>query len=302
MGTKNEFSDIQEIIPSDETYPIVNLLFQKKLFKSKEISTDSLIINCLNLIDIGRIEIDMAEEIKNIKLSNNPILKKGQSEKEMELMKNIKFKINSKEMKKLNHSEQIILKMFKDINKNHEFDLKSMYERMAKDKVAINFAKYFIDYTKALEHENKYNDKNYKDIIQEGEFTLKGNESNKKWQEFKNNLKSNKEFYQKEELFDKYLIYGRCFEIEKSIIKNIEKTNPDFESNLFNFLKHNGNELLKLIFDKGISNSKIEIKGDGSVPIGNSKYFVPGFGWIIFIEKTKKKLKIKKSNQKINKN
>ena len=94
MGTKNEFSDIQEIIPSDETYPIVNLLFQKKLFKSKEISTDSLIINCLNLIDIGRIEIDMAEEIKNIKLSNNPILKKGQSEKEMELMKNIKFKIN----------------------------------------------------------------------------------------------------------------------------------------------------------------------------------------------------------------
>ncbi len=274
-------SNIEGIVPSNETYSLVNLLFQNKLFKSKEINSNSLTISCLNLIDVERINLTFDDEIDSINLSKNPILKKGQMEKELEIMKNIQFKINSKEMKKLNQRDQTILKMFKDINKNHEFDLRSMYEKISKKEVSINFAKYFNDYAKSIERENKYSEDNYKDIIKDGEFTLKGNELNKEWKEFKNNLKSNKSFYKvdnEEEIFDKYLIYGRCFEMEKDVMKNIEKAKPQYDSSLYTFLKYDGPDLLKMIFDKGLSNSKIERKGDGSVPAGNSKYFVPGFG------------------------
>ena len=274
-------SNIEEIVPSNETYSLVNLLFQNKLFKSKEINSNSLTISCLNLIDVERINLTFDDEIDSIHLSKNPILKKGQMEKELEIMKNIQLRINSKEMKKLNQRDQTILKMFKDINKSHEFDLKSMYEKISKKEVSINFAKYFNDYAKSIERENKYSEDNYKNIIKDGEFTLKGNELNKEWKEFKNNLKSNKSFYNidnEEEVFDKYLIYGRCFEMEKDVMKNIEKANPQYDSSLYTFLKYDGADLLKMIFDKGLSNSKIERKGDGSVPAGNSKYFVPGFG------------------------
>ncbi|MBR5503380.1 MAG: hypothetical protein IKV87_02890 [Methanobrevibacter sp.] len=281
MEPMQNISNIEGIVPSNETYSLVNLLFQNKLFKSKEINSNSLTISCLNLIDVERINLTFDDEIDSINLSKNPILKKGQMEKELEIMKNIQFKINSKEMKKLNQRDQTILKMFKDINKNHEFDLRSMYEKISKKEVSINFAKYFNDYAKSIERENKYSEDNYKDIIKDGEFTLKGNELNKEWKEFKNNLKSNKSFYKvdnEEEIFDKYLIYGRCFEMEKDVMKNIEKAKPQYDSSLYTFLKYDGPDLLKMIFDKGLSNSKIERKGDGSVPAGNSKYFVPGFG------------------------
>ena len=281
MEPMQNISNIEEIVPDNETYSLVNLLFQNKLFKSKEINSNSLTISCLNLIDVGRINLTFNDEIESIQLSKNPILKKGQIKKELEIMKNIQLRINSKEMKKLNQRDQTILKMFKDINKNHEFDLKSMYEKISKKEVSINFAKYFNDYAKAIERENKYTPDNYKDIIKDGEFTLKGNELNKEWKEFKNDLKSNKSFYKIDnemEIFDKYLIYGRCFEMERDVMKNIEKANPQYDSSLYTFLKYDGADLLKMIFDKGLSNSKIERKGDGSVPVGNSKYFVPGFG------------------------
>lgn len=275
-----DITNIEEIIPSNDVYPLVNLLFQSKLFKSKEINTNSLAISCLDLIDKNRIKITFNEEIESIKISKNPLLKtKGQLEKELELMKNIKFTINSKEMKKLDKRDQIILKMFKDINKNHEFDLKSMYDKILKQDIAIKFAKYFKDYSKSLERETKYSLENYKDLIKDGEFTFKGNEISNEWKEFKSSLKSDKSLYSQDaEIIDKYLIYGRCLEIEKDVLKNIEKANPDYDSELYRFLRHNGADLLKLIFDKALANSKIERKGDGSVPVGNSKYFVPGFG------------------------
>ena len=279
MENKNDSKSAIKV-PSDETYPIVNLLFQNKLLKSNELNTNSLTLSCLDLIDIGRINIEFNDEIESINIKKNPIFKgKGQMEKELKIMENIKFTINSKSMKKLSKRDQIILNMFKDINKNYEFDLKSMYEKMFKKEIAINFAKYFNDYVKSTQRESKYSEESYKDIIENGLFTFKGNELSNEWKEFKNDLKSNESFYNKENenLFDKYLIYGRTFEIEENVIKNIKKAEPDYDSDLFKFLNYNGAELLKLIFDKGLSNSKIERKGDGSVPLGNSKYFVPGF-------------------------
>ena len=272
-------TSIYEILPNDEDYPIINLLFQNKLLKSREISTNSLIISCLDLISRERINIRTDDEIETIKNSKGPILKTN-IKKELELMENIEFTINSKQMKKLNQRDQIVLKMFKDINKDYHFDLKSMYERMSKQEIAIKFAKYFDDYSKSLKRETKYDENNYKDILTNGTFTMRGNGLKKEWKEFNNHLKSDKSLYSLEnvENFDKYMIYGRCFDIERDIIKNINNSGLDYESQLINFLTCNGADLLKIIFEKGISNSKVERKGDGSVPMGNSKYFVPGFG------------------------
>lgn len=276
-------SNPQLAIPNDDDYVLVNLIFQKKQLKPDAINTNSLAISSLNLISEGRIKIGLNENINSVKLSKNHLFKtKGQLEKELELMENIRFTINSKNMKKLNQKDQTILKMFKDINKTHEFDLKSMYEKMLNKEVAIRFSKHFNDYVKSIRMENKFRDEAYKDIIQDGRFSLKGNQIDKDWKDFKKQLKS-KDTYSKMDnesmkILDKYLIYGRCFEIEDNVLKNIKSTNPDYDSDLFNFLILGGSDLLKLIFDKGMQNSKIERKGDGSVPVGNSKYFVPGFG------------------------
>ena len=281
----SENTNINPDIPSDEDYALINLLFQSKILKSREINTNSLTISCLDLIERERINVNINEDIGPIKINKNPIFKtKSQFEKELEIMENILFKINSKQMKKLNQRDQIILNMFKDINKTHEFNLKSMHEKILKKEVAIKFTEYFNDYVKSMERENKYSQENYKDIVNNGDYTLEGNKLSKEWKEFKNQIKSNKAYYSlneesdKQDILDKYLIYGRCFEIEKSVLKNIENNHPDYRSELFDFLKYDGADLLKIIFDKGISNGKIERKGDGSVPVGNSKYFVPGFG------------------------
>lgn len=279
----NMNSNAQSAIPNDDDYALVNLIFQKKQLKPEAINTNSLTISSLHLISKERIKIDLNEEISSLKLNNNHLFKsKGRLEKELEIMSNIRFTINSKNMKKLNQKDQIILNMFKDINKSHEFDLKSMYEKMLNKEVAIRFSKHFNDYEKSVRRENKFSDDGYKDIIEKGLFTLKGNQSYKEWKDFKKQLKS-KDTYSKIDdeskgILDKYLIYGRCFEIEENMLKNIKSTNPDYDTDLFNFLSIGGADLLKIIFDKGIQNSKIERKGDGSVPIGNSKYFVPGFG------------------------
>ena len=272
-------NSIDEIIPNDEDYPIINLLFQNKLLKSREINTNTLIITCLDLISRERINIRTNDEIETIKNSKNPILKTNIN-KELELMENIEFTINSKQMKKLNQKDQTVLKMFKDINKDYQFDLKSMYERMSKKEIAIKFVKYFDDYSKSLKREAKYDENNYKDILANGTFTMKGNGLKKEWKEFNNHLKSDKSLYSLENVedFDKYLIYGKCFDSEKDIMKNINSCESNYESPLFNFLTYNGADLLKIIFEKGVSNSKVERKGDGSIPMGNSKYFVPGFG------------------------
>ena len=276
-------SEIPAQIPSDDDYVLVNLIFQNKLFKSREITANSLVITCLDLISRERINIDFNENIDSIKINKNHLIKtKSHLENELELMENIQFAVNSKQMKKLMPKDQIVLNMFKDINKSHTFDLKSMYEKLLKKEVAIKFSKYFQDYVKSVERENKLSEEGYKDIIEDGIFTFKGNELSQEWKDFKSQLKS-KETYsniseESKDILDKYLIYGRCFEIEKSVLKNVENSNLEYESNLYGFLKYNGADLLKLIFDKGLSNSKIEKKGDGSIPAGNSKYFVPGFG------------------------
>ena len=84
-------------------------------------------------------------------------------------------------MKKLNQTNQIVLKMFKDINKDYLFDLKSMYERMCKKEIAIKFVKCFNDYSKSVKRETRYDGNNYNDILANGNLTIKGNGLNKEW-------------------------------------------------------------------------------------------------------------------------
>lgn len=273
-----EMTQINEIIPNDEDYSIINLLFQNKLLKSKEINTNTLTITCLDLISRERINVKINDEIESIKMSKNIL--KSKNNNDLKLMENMEFTINSKQMKKLNQRDQTVLKMFKDINKDYHFDLKSMFDKISKKEIAIKFAKYFNDYSKSLKRETKYDESNCKDILQDGNFTIEGNLLKKEWKEFSNELKSNRSLYSidNDKDFDKYLIYGRCFNMKKDIIKNIDMIDGNYESQLFKFLTYDGDDLLKMIFDKGISNSKVERKGDGSVPVGNSKYFVPGFG------------------------
>ena len=272
-------SNNQATIPNDEDYVLVNLIYQKKKLKPEAINTNSLTITTLDLISRERIKINLNENISSLNPNKKSLFKTRNLNKELETMGNISFTINSKNMKKLNQKDQIVLNMFKDINKSHEFNLKSMYEKMSNKDVAIKFSKHFNDYAKSVKRENKFSDTDYKDIIQDGLFTLKGNQIDKEWKDFKKQLKS-KDIYRIEDgsmdIFDKYIIYGRCFEIEDKVLKNIKSINQDYESDLFNFSSIDGGNLLKLIFNKGIENSKIELKGDGSVPLGNSKYFVPG--------------------------
>ena len=61
---------------------------------------------------------------------------------------------------------------------------------MSKKEIAIKFAKYFDDYSKSLKRETKYDESNYKDILTNGNFTMKGNGLKKEWKEFHNHLKS----------------------------------------------------------------------------------------------------------------
>lgn len=276
-------AETQKTNPNNDDYVLVNLIFQKNMMKPEAINTNSLTISSLDLIFRKRIKIILTGDTDSEKLKKNPLFKtKSHLKKELELMGKIQFTINSKNMKKLNQRDQIILNMFKDINKTHEFNLRSMHEKLLNKEVAIKFHKHFNDYAKSIKRENKFSDGNYKDIIEGGLFTKKGNQISKGWKDFKKQLKS-KEAYSKmddesEDILDKYLIYGRCFEIEDNVLKNIRNANPNYDSDLFKFLSIGGGDLLKLIFDKAIQNSKIEMKGDGSVPVGNSKYFVPGFG------------------------
>lgn len=269
--------------PSDDDFEIVNLVFQSKLLKSRGINTNSLSITCLDLISRGRIQVNI-DDIESIKVNKNSIFKTKNIEKELEIMEKIQFTINSKQMKKLNQKNQNVLNMFKDINKSHEFNLKSMYEKVLNKDIAIKFTKQYNNYLKSVQRESKYSKDNYKNIIENGTYTLYGNNLNNEWKEFKNQLKSkqqyaliNEESEKPEEILDKWIIYGKCFDIEKNVLKNIESNCPDYQSDLYNFLKIDGANLLKTIFDKALSNGKIELKGDGSVPAGNSKHFVPGF-------------------------
>ena len=275
MNTENEIK-----IPSDEAYPIINLIFERNIFKASEIDYRSLTITCLDLISKNRIAVNIDEEIKAKKINKHPIIKtKSYLKKELEIMECIEFTINSKHMKELANVEKTVLNMFKNINKSHTFNLKSMYEKMLNKKIAIKFNEAFQEYVKSLKREGKISDNEFKDIVEEGMFTFKGNELSNEWKKFKKTLKS-KDFIEgkSDESLDIILLYGKCFEIDGAIISNIEKSKEDYDSDLYKFLKVNGAELLDLIFNAGIINSKVERKGDGSIPVGNSKYFVPGFG------------------------
>ena len=68
MERGKKMNSIDEIIPNDEDYPIINLLFQNKLLKSREINTNTLIITCLDLISRERINIRTNDEIETIRI------------------------------------------------------------------------------------------------------------------------------------------------------------------------------------------------------------------------------------------
>lgn len=252
--------------PSDDAYPIVSTLFVNKRFNKHEILVNSLSLTILNLIRQDQIRCDINWE-------NSHVVGKKLNENDLEVMKSITLRIANKgEMKT---SESIAINLLKTMNKNKKFNLKDMLKQSKNSAIANTFNRDFIEFKKALENENNYSPKEYKDIIIDGKFSANGKNLRKEWENFQNYLKS-------KELTEKYppqsadenssqIIYGACFNIERDVLDIREN-----DSTLTDFIDKDGYKLLNIIFNNTLSNVTEKHKGNGIFYGVNDKYTIPG--------------------------
>ena len=245
--------------PSDDSYSIVATLFANKRFNNHKIDIPSLSLTILDLINKNQIkcEIDW-DKSHNVgsKLKEN----------DFEVMKNITLRIANKG--ELKTSETLAINLLKKMNKSKKFNLKEMYRQSKNVTVANNFKNDFIEFKKAIENENDYDPKNYKDILINGKFTPKGKEIKKEWKNFQDYLKS-------EELTKKYppeSIGENSSQIIDAL--NIRENN----SPTCDLIDKDGYKLLNIIFNDTMSNVTEKRKGDGIFYGVNDKYTIPGGG------------------------
>ena len=254
--------------PSDDAYPIVSTLFVKKRFNKHEILINSLSLTILNLINQDQIKCEIEWE-------NTHSVGKKLTEEDLEVMKNITLRIANKGELKTSHS--LAIKLLKTMNKNKKFNLKDMLKQSKNPAIADKFEKDFMEFRSAIENENEYTSKDYKDILANGKFTGKGKELQKEWENFKKYLKS-------QDLTEKYppesaeenssqIIYGACFNMEKDVLKL-----RDNNSILCDFIDKDGYKLLNIIFNNTLSHISEKRKGDGIFYGVNDKYTIPGGG------------------------
>ena len=156
--------------PSDDAYPIVSTLFVKKRFNKHEILINSLSLTILNLINQDQIKCEIEWE-------NTHSVGKKLTEEDLEVMKNITIRIANKGELKTSHS--LAIKLLKTMNKNKKFNLKDMLKQSKNPAIADKFEKDFMEFRSAIENENEYTSKDYKDILANGKFTGKGKELQK---------------------------------------------------------------------------------------------------------------------------
>lgn len=254
--------------PSDDSYPIVTTLFKNKRLSNREIDLPSLSLTILNLINENQIKCEIN--------CNNSHNSKGKlDEDDLEVMKNITLRIANKG--ELKTSETMAINLLKKMNNSKKFNLKDMYKQSKSTTVANNFYKDFHSFKQAVENENSYDPKDYKDILANGKFTDKGKDLKKEWKNFQEYLKS-------EEMTGKYppesveenssqIIYAACFDLEKEALESRENN-----STLFDFIDKDGYKLLNSIFDNALSNVSEKSKGTGIFYGVNDKYTIPGGG------------------------
>ena len=260
--SKNVYDENIKNPPSDDSYPIINTLFQNK----NEISINILSLTLIDLINQGQIKCE-------IDLNESYDVGKKLTPEDMEVMKNITLRISNKG--ELKTSESLAIKLLKTLNKNKKFNLKQMAKQTNNSSIANKFENDFLDFVKAFKKENGFDGKNYRDILEDGKFTNKGKQVKKEWSNFKDYLKSS-------DLTDKYppesveentmqIIYAACFDIEKDAL-NSRENNTD----ITNFIDKDGYKLLNIIFNNALSNVTDKRKGSGIFYGVNDKYTIPG--------------------------
>lgn len=264
LNSKNQTDESIRNPPSDDSYPMVYLLYSK----NNAIGVKSLSLTILDLINKDQIKCD-------IELDESHEVGKKLTPEDMEVMKNITLRIANKG--ELKTSETSAINLLKNLNKNKKFNLKSMAKMTNNSSTANKFEEDFNDFVSALKNESGYDGENYKDILQNSKLTGKGKEIRKEWKNFRNYLKS-------EDLCEKYppqsvlenssqIIYAACFDIEKDALK-IRQNN----TLLTDFIDKDGYKLLNIIFNNALLNVSKKRKGDGIFYGVNDKYTIPGGG------------------------
>ncbi len=261
---KNQVDESIKIPPSDDSYPIVHILFSN----DNKIAVDALSLTVLDLINKGQIKCD-------IDLDDSYEVGKKLTPKDMEVMKKITLRIANKG--ELKTSETLAISLLKNMNKNRKFNLKAMAKQSNITSIANKFAEDFNEFVKALKNESGYDGENYKDLLEEGNLTSKGKEIKKEWKSFKDYLKS-------KDLTEKYppvsveensmqILYGACFGVEKDAL-DIRENN----TSLTDFIDKDGYKLLNIIFNNALMNVNTKRKGTGIFFGVNDKYTIPGGG------------------------
>ena len=250
--------------PSDDSYPMVSILFSK----NNQIGVNSLSLAILDLIDKGQIKCD-------IDLDESYEVGKKLTHHDMEVMKGITLRIANKG--ELKTSETWAIKLLKNMNKNKKFNLKAMAKQSNNTSIANKFEKDLDEFVKALKNENGYDGKNYGDILQNAKLTGKGKDLKKEWKNFQ-------EYWKSDDLTEKYppesveenscqILYASCFDIEKDALSIRENNTP-----LTDFIDKDGYKLLNIIFNNALLNVRHKSKGDVIFYGVNDKYTIPGGG------------------------
>lgn len=260
---KDQYDENIKNPPSDDSYPMVSILFTKN-----SIGVNALSLTILDLINKDQIKCD-------IDLDDSYEVGKKLTPEDMEIMKKITLRIANKG--ELKTSETLAIKLLKNMNKNKKFNLKAMAKQTNHTSVANKFEDDFNDYSNALKNENEYDGENYRNLLQNGKLTKEGKEIKKDWNQFQVYLKSKNltEKYppQSDDENSMQIIYGACFDIEKDALSVRENNTP-----LTDFIDKDGYKLLNIIFNNALLNVSQKRKGDGIFYGVNDKYTIPGGG------------------------
>lgn len=264
LNSKNQHDENIKNPPSDDSYPIVSILFAK----NNKIGVNALSLTILDLIDKGQIKCD-------IDLDDSYEVGKKLTPQDMEVMKKITLRIaNNGELKT---SESSAINLLKNMNKNKKFNLKYMAKQSNITSVANKFDDDLDEFVKALKNENGYDGESYKDLLENSKLTSNGKEVKNEWKNFQDYLKS-------KDLVEKYppesveensaqVLYGACFDMEKDALGIRENNTP-----LTDFIDKDGYKLLNIIFNNTLLNVNKKRKGTGIFYGVNDKYTIPGGG------------------------
>lgn len=264
LKSKNLYDENIKNPPSDDSYPIVSILFAK----NNKLGVNALSLTILDLIDKDQIKCD-------IDLEDSYEVGKKLTPQDMEVMKKITLRIANKG--ELKTSESSAINLLKNMNKNKKFNLKSMAKQSNITSIANKFDDDLDECVKALKNENEYDGENYKDFLVNGKLTSNGNEVKKEWKNFEDYLKS-------KDLIEKYppesveensaqVLYGACFDLEKDALRIRENNTP-----LTDFIDKDGYKMLNIIFNNALLNVNKKRKGTGIFYDVNDKYTIPGGG------------------------